>query len=392
MQLVNGLILLPWWGYILVLLGLTHITIICVTVYLHRCQAHRGLDVHPAVAHFFRFWLWMTTGMVTKQWVAVHRKHHAKCETEEDPHSPQILGIRKVLWYGAELYKVTAKNKEDVERYGVGAPDDWVDQKIYQRHSAKGILLMLAINVVLFGLAGVVIWAIQMAWIPFFAAGVINGIGHFWGYRNFECPDAARNIMPWGMLIGGEELHNNHHTFGTSAKFSVKWWEFDLGWFYIRVLSVLGLAKVKRLPPELHRDPSKTQVDAETVKALIVNRFQVMDRYWRTVVTPVFQEEKSKAGKATRKLFRTDDRLLIRPAMLITPQAKQRLSSLLNSNKPLQTVYDYCHKLQAIWNRHQSEQQKDVLTVVQEWCKQAEETGVKVLQDFANDLKSYSVQ
>src|SRR5437879_6137579 len=253
----HGLIPLSWWGYIVVTLVLTHVTIASVTIYLHRSQAHRGLDLHPAIAHFFRFWLWLTTGMVTKEWVAIHRKHHAKVETDEDPHSPQTRGIRKVLLEGAELYRKESKNLETLEKYGHGTPDDWVERNVYTRHSWQGVGLMLAINLVLFGPIGMTIWAIQMMWIPVTAAGIINGIGHYWGYRNYECSDAATNILPLGILIGGEELHNNHHTFATSAKLSSKWYEFDIGWGYIRVLETLGLAKVKKVAPKPAFDAGK---------------------------------------------------------------------------------------------------------------------------------------
>src|SRR5712692_9788668 len=277
--MLDGLIDLPWWGYIIVTLALTHVTIVSVTVFLHRHQAHHALHLHPVVSHFFRLWLWLTTGMVTKQWVAIHRKHHAKCETEEDPHSPQILGLSKVLWQGAELYKQEGKIQETLEKYGLNTPDDWLERHLYTRHSVKGIILMLLINMVSFGAIGITMWAVQMMWIPFFAAGVINGIGHYWGYRNYECPDAATNIVPWGILIGGEELHNNHHTYPTSAKLSVHWWEFDIGWLYIRILTMLGLAKVKRTVPTPKIIHGKQQIDVDGLHALLSNRIQVMTTY-----------------------------------------------------------------------------------------------------------------
>ncbi|TAK73296.1 MAG: acyl-CoA desaturase, partial [Gammaproteobacteria bacterium] len=258
-----GMVHLPWWGYIVVLLVLTQLTILSVTLFLHRGQAHRAIEFHPIASHFFRFWLWLTTGMVTKQWAAIHRKHHAKVETDEDPHSPIAKGIKKVFFEGAELYRVEAKNQETMDKYGQGTPDDWIERNVYSRHSAKGIALMLIIDLVLFGPVGLTMWAIQMAWIPFFAAGVVNGIGHYWGYRNFECKDASRNIIPFGLFIGGEELHNNHHAYGTSAKFSSKWWEIDAGWGVIRLLQMLGLAKPRRIP-ELHLSPTKTSIDTDT--------------------------------------------------------------------------------------------------------------------------------
>ena len=240
----NGLIDLPWWGYIVYTLIVTHITIAGVTIYLHRHSAHRALELHPVISHFFRFWLWLTTGMVTKQWTAIHRKHHAKCETPEDPHSPQILGLKKVLWQGAELYRAEAKNDETMKRYGAGTPDDWMEHHVYS-HSVIGVSILMIINLVLFGPIGLTIWAVQMAWIPFWAAGVVNGVAHYYGYRNFTCPDASTNLVPWGILIGGEELHNNHHGNGASAKFSQRWFEFDIGWQYIKILKFLRLAKVR---------------------------------------------------------------------------------------------------------------------------------------------------
>jgi stearoyl-CoA desaturase (delta-9 desaturase) len=285
-----GLLDLPWWGYVLVTLALTHVTIVCVTVFLHRHQAHRALDLHPVVSHFCRLWLWLTTGMDTKAWTAIHRKHHAKCETAEDPHSPIVLGLGKVLWEGAELYRREGKNPETLARYGQGTPDDWLERHVYHPHSAKGILLMFIIYVLLFGIPGITVWAINMAWIPFFAAGVVNGVGHYWGYRNFECRDAATNIVPWGIVIGGEELHNNHHTYPTSAKFSVKPWEFDLGWVYICLLSFVGLVTVKRTVPRPEIIAGKSMVDAHALRVIIVNRIQIMTQYSHDVILPLLNK------------------------------------------------------------------------------------------------------
>ncbi len=386
-----GFFPLSFWGYAAFLLIFTHITIIAVTVFLHRHQAHRALELHPVVSHFFRFWLWFTTGMQTKQWVAVHRKHHAKSETKDDPHSPKIYGLKKVLFYGADLYRSACKNPELIKRYGIGTPDDWIERNIYTPHTAKGVMLLLVMNFLLFGLVGVVIWTIQMAWIPFFAAGVINGLAHFWGYRNFECPDAASNIFPWGILIGGEELHNNHHTFGTSAKLSVKWWEFDIGWCYIKLFSWLKLAKVKHLPPQLMENPNKFQVDFDTLKALITNRFHILDTYWHEVLLPVFQEEKDKAPDQTQILFRQSKKLLLREKSLISPKGQNRLEMLLDQNPALHTVYNCRIKLQDIWNR-EIKCQKERMAKLEAWCKEAEETGIAALQSFATQLKRYSMQ
>src|SRR6266550_3625102 len=281
--LATGLISVPWWGYVVVALALTHVTIAAVTIYLYRSQAHRGLDLHPAASHFFRFWLWLTTGMVTKEWVAIHRKHHAKVETDEDPHSPQKRGIDTVLLQGAELYRAESKNRETLDKYGHGTPDDWLERNLYERYSWQGVGVMLAIDLMLFGPIGATIWAVQMMWIPVTAAGVINGIGHFWGYRNFACKDASRNIVPWGILIGGEELHNNHHAYGTSAKLSSQWYEFDLGWAYIRGLEALGLAKVRKVAPRIKFDREKLNADLETLQSVITHRYAVMTRYARSL-------------------------------------------------------------------------------------------------------------
>jgi stearoyl-CoA desaturase (Delta-9 desaturase) len=276
----NGFVDLPWWGYVVVTLILTHVTIAAVTIYLHRHQAHRGLELHPVPSHFFRFWLWLSTGMITKEWVAIHRKHHAKCETEEDPHSPQIFGINKVLWLGVVLYVKEGYNQETLDRYGHGTPDDWLERNVYSPHAKLGVVLMLLIDLMLFGIAtGAIVWAVQMLWIPFWAAGVINGVGHFWGYRNFQPEDASRNIVPWGILIGGEELHNNHHAYASSAKLSNKWYEFDIGWMYIRILEMFGLAQVKKVAPRVRLDLAKQQCDAETLQAIITHRYDVLANY-----------------------------------------------------------------------------------------------------------------
>lgn len=389
--IMYGILQLPWWGYVIATLILTQITIASVTIYLHRCQAHRALDLHPIVSHFFRFWLWMTTGMVTKEWVAIHRKHHAKVETAEDPHSPQVKGIRTVMWQGAELYRKESRNKETMVRYGTGTPDDWMERNVYTAHSAMGITLMLLINLALFGIPGLTIWAIQMAWIPFFAAGVVNGIAHYWGYRNFECQDASRNLIPIGFFIGGEELHNNHHTYGTSAKFSVKWWEVDVGWGLIRTMQFFGLAKPKRVPPKAKLLPGKLSVDADTIKAIITNRFQVMARYSKDVILPVLSEERRRAGEAGRLVLRRVRTLLIRETSLVDSEKKQQLETVLQEHKALGVVYQYRLKLQNIWARSTASQ-KELVEALQEWCRQAEATGIEALREFVKHLKSYVPQ
>ncbi|WP_058462114.1 fatty acid desaturase [Legionella adelaidensis] len=384
-----GLLSLSFWGYVIAAVILTQITIASVTIFLHRCQTHRALTLHPIISHFFRMWLWLTTGMVTGEWVAIHRKHHATTDMEGDPHSPAVLGLKKVFWEGAELYRKASKDKEMIEKYSHGTPDDWLERNVYKRHSAKGILVMFLLDILLFGLPGITIWAIQMLWIPVWAAGVVNGVGHFWGYRNFECQDTSTNIFPWGFWIGGEELHNNHHTFASSAKFSVKWWEFDLGWMYIRLLSLFGLAKVKKLPPKLARQEGKLQIDLDTVKAVIGNRFQVMSDYYKRVVRPILRHEKNNVeNKSDKKLFQRAGRLLRRQEGLLSPRATSRLQALLNRYEQLRTVYNYRVSLQNIWTKTASSQ-KELIESLQQWCKQAEESGLDVLHQFAQRIKAY---
>lgn len=388
--MLYGLLNLSFWGYVIATLLLTHITVISVTLYLHRSQAHRAMDLHPAVAHVFRFWLWLTTGMRTKDWVSIHRKHHAKCETVDDPHSPQILGIKKVFWEGAELYGDERKNPQTMERYGHGTPDDWLERRLYSPHSQLGVGLMFLIDLLLFGIPGITVWAIQMLWIPLFAAGIINGIGHYWGYRNFECPDAARNIVPWSIITVGEELHNNHHTFGSSAKFSVKWWEFDLGWFYISILKAFRLVKIRKTIPQLHSIPGKNSIDNETLTAFITNRFQIMSRYAHEVVFPAVEEEKNRFAAANRRLLVRAKVLLTRDSSLISAEGKTTLAQLLDDSAQLNVVYQYRMKLQAIWDRTTASQ-KELVDALQEWCHQAEETGIEVLHRFADKLRGYSL-
>jgi len=390
-NMLNGMVDLPWWGYVLVILGFTHVTIASVTIYLHRHQAHRALDLHPAAAHFFRLWLWCTTGMVTKAWTAIHRKHHARCETEEDPHSPQILGLPKVLWEGAELYRKEARNPETLEQYGAGTPDDWIERHLYTPYSQIGIFVTLAADIALFGVIGVAVWAVQMMWIPFFAAGVINGLGHFWGYRNYESADASTNILPWGILIGGEELHNNHHAFPSSARLSSKPWEFDIGWFYIRLLSTLGLATVKKVAPAPVIDPAKQAVDMETVRAILLNRLHVLSYYARDVVVPVLREELRKADESCRRLLLRAHRPLVRGEAVMDAAAQGRVQAALDSSQTLATVYEYKKRLQVLWQTR-STSQDGLLHHLQEWCKQAEETRIKVLQDFARSLRGYTLR
>ncbi len=389
--MIYGLLPLPWWGYVIVTLVLTHITIAAVTLYLHRSQAHRSLELHPIVSHFFRFWLWLTTGMVTKEWVAVHRKHHAKCETEQDPHSPYHKGIHTVLWQGAELYKAEASKSDTLESYGHGTPADWLERNLYARFSILGVTIMALVDIALFGIYGLTMWAIQMMWIPFLAAGVINGLGHWWGYRNFEVADGSTNLMNVGILIGGEEMHNNHHAYPSSAKFSSKWWEFDIGWLYIRTLSTLGLAQVKKVAPTPVILRDKTKIDMDTVRAVIMSRMHVMSQYARDVTLPVFKDQLAKGDAPYRRMLKQARTALVREQSRIDDASRTRLQRALSENEALQTVYEYRERLQELWGRTYASHEK-LLQALQEWCQQAEATGMEVLQDFAHHLRGYSLQ
>lgn len=374
-------------GTILIyLLIVTHITIIAVTVYLHRCQAHRGMELHASVSHFFRLWLWITTGMTTKEWVAIHRKHHATCETPEDPHSPKHYGIRKLLLQGTELYRAAA-TRETVERYGHGTPNDAVERKVYSKHRRAGIVLLLFINIALFGALGISVWAIQMAWIPFWAAGMINGTAHYIGYRNFETPDQSTNISPIAFWIGGEELHNNHHAFPSSAKFSIRWWEFDIGWMYIRLLSFMGLAKVKRVAPKICLDQRKDWIDLETLKSLITNRVNVMADYARRVIMPVVKT--SQPVEESRFSLRRIKRLLTKDHSMMDSRSEHALKEVLDQHEALNTVYRFRINLQQIWERAAASHE-NLMQALKEWCALAEASGIKALQDFARRLRSHS--
>jgi stearoyl-CoA desaturase (delta-9 desaturase) len=392
-MLFQGLLDLPIWALVWVALGLTHITIASVTIFLHRCQAHRALELHPLASHFFRFWLWLTTGMVTKEWAAVHRKHHAKCETPEDPHSPQVYGINRVLWGGVFLYVKESFNKETLERYGHGTPDDWLERNLYSRFAIGGLTLMGLANVALFGiLPGLVILLVQIVWIPFWAAGVINGIGHFWGYRNWDAPDASRNISPLGILIGGEELHNNHHAFPASAKLSSnKWYEFDIGWMYIRILETLGLARVKKVAPVPKFAPAKSMVDLETVQAVITNRYDVLAKYAKSLKA-VYAEELAKLkARAPQdvELMRRVRRWLHRDESKLAAAERESLRAALASSKTLATTYSMRAELEALWERsHASRDQ--LVRQLQDWCHRAEASGIVPLRDFSIRLRSYA--
>ena len=389
-MLMSGVYDLPWWGYVLVALGLTHVTIAAVTIFLHRCQAHRALELHPIVSHFFRCWLWMTTGMVTKEWAAIHRKHHAKCETVEDPHSPQVYGINRVLWGGVFLYVKESHYPETMERYGHGTPDDWIERNVYTAHAVLGLVLMGMINIALFGLVpGALILITQIAWIPFWAAGVINGIGHFWGYRSYDCADASKNIVPWGILIGGEELHNNHHAFASSAKLSSKWYEFDIGWMYIRILEMLGLATVKKVAPQPRFAEPKATADVETLQAVITNRYDVLSRYGRSLKR-MYALELERLGHWSQEAealrgFRT---ALIRMHELSESEA-HRLSEALKNSRMLATAVAMRAELVSLWDRSNASREQ-LVRQLQDWCHRAEASGFPPLVDFSLRLRSYA--
>jgi stearoyl-CoA desaturase (delta-9 desaturase) len=376
------------WQVVLYTLAATHVTIAAVTIYLHRCQAHRALDLHPIVSHFFRAWLWLTTGMVTREWAAIHRKHHAKCETEEDPHSPQTRGIRKVLLEGAELYRAEAKNRETIERYGHGCPDDWVERNVYSKYSALGIYLTLLIDVLLFGAIGITVFAVQMLWIPITAAGIINGIGHFWGYRNWDAPDASVNVLPWGILIGGEELHNNHHAFASSAKLSSKWYEFDIGWMYIRLMSMVGLATVRRVAPVPRFAAAKPAVDLSTLQAVIHHRYDVMAAFAQSVRTACAEEARRMGSAEGRRLTAARDWLAVDAARWSTEQ-RARLGEIFAASERVKKIIEMRGELSAIWERSTLTREQ-LLQMLQQWCARAEASGVRALQDIALRMRCYA--
>ncbi len=386
----SGLTGSPWWLVLLYSVCVTQLTIFAVTLYLHRSQAHRGVDFHPVIAHIFRFWAWLTTAMVTKEWVAIHRKHHAKCETEEDPHSPQIYGIRKVLFHGVTLYQQARKDRAMVEQYGSNTPDDWLERHIYAPLPALGPTLMALINVSLFGSIGLAIWAIQMLWIPVMAAGVVNGLGHWWGYRNFETTDSSTNLTPWAFFIGGEELHNNHHAYPSSSKFALRRYEFDIGWVVIRMLSALGLAKVTRVAPSLAVRPNVNLPDMDTVRALLAHRFGVMREYFRGVIVPVLREEADRAGDKMSQLRGRLRRALANNGRWLDEESRERMGAWVRERPLISVVMDYQRRLSETLER--SGRNGDALIeALRVWCEDAERSGVAALEQFARRIKGYQL-
>ena len=379
------------WTVLLVTLLMTHVTICSVTIFLHRAQAHRALDLHPIPAHLFRFWLWLTTGMVTKEFVAVHRKHHAKCETEEDPHSPQTRGIKALLLTGVELYRTESKVAETITKYGRGTPDDWIERNLYTRFSWQGVGVMLVLDVALFGAIGLTVWAVQMLWIPVMATGIINGIGHYWGYRNFEAADASTNVSPWGIVIGGEELHNNHHTYPTSAKFSVKPFEFDIGWGYIRAMELIGWAKVRKTAPQLKLREIRPQADAKTLEAIIANRYEVMAKYaleLRAACAAEFERVKAQGVKPTMLAdLQLAMRWLHRDAEKIPSDVLPQLANAVSDSPRLAKLVTMREELRQLWTRTNVSAEQLVVDL-QAWCKNAESSGIVALEQFSMKLRA----
>ncbi|MCJ0972260.1 fatty acid desaturase [Pseudomonas sp. PS1] len=386
----SGFLGLSAWQVVVATLLLTHVTIVAVTVYLHRYSAHRSLELNAGLKHFFRFWLWLTTAMNTREWTAIHRKHHAKCETEEDPHSPVQKGLGTVLRRGAELYMEEAKNEDTLRIYGKNCPDDWIERNLYTRFPNLGIVLMLAIDLALFGVVGLTVWAVQMIWIPFWAAGVVNGLGHAVGYRNFECRDAATNLVPWGILIGGEELHNNHHTYPNSAKLSVRKWEFDMGWAWIKLFSLFGLAKVNRTAPIAHRVSAKHQLDMDSAMAILNNRFQIMAQYRKLVIGPLVRLELERADTSVRHHLRRAKRLLAREPSLLHDEQQARIAVILEQSQSLKVIYEQRLALQQIWTRT-SANGHEMLNAIKQWVQEAEASGIQSLREFAEHLRTYSL-
>lgn len=390
--LAGGLLHFSWVGMLVYVLVATQLTILSVTLYLHRSQAHRGVDFHPVLAHCFRFWTWLTTSMITREWVAIHRKHHAKCETEEDPHSPMQKGIKTVFWRGVELYRDARAQRDDMDKYGKGCPDDWIERHLYTPYATMGPTLLLFVSFALFGVLGVAVWAIQMFWIPFWAAGVVNGLGHWWGYRNFETDDTATNLSPWGVWVGGEELHNNHHAFPSSAKFALRRWEVDIGWGAIKLFEALGLAKVLRVAPTLDVRPNINVPDSDTLKALLAIRFQAMTDYQRDVLKPALQDEAQAAGAKLRSLLpRKLRKGLADDGRWLKPDAREQLHAWVKQRPRIKVLVEHRAKLAAVLEAR-SQTASDTLHHLQAWCHEAEASGIRALQDFSARLKGYSLQ
>jgi stearoyl-CoA desaturase (delta-9 desaturase) len=383
-----GLADLSFWGYVIVTALWMHITMMGITLYFHRDQAHRSVDLHPLVRHFFRFWLWLSTGAPTKEWVAVHRKHHAHCEQEGDPHSPVLYGLKKVVLEGAELYMDEARKPETLEKYGKGTPDDWLERNVYSRFTYTGIGLLVVFDILMFGAPGIIMIAFQLATMPVAAAGVINGVCHAKGYRNFETNDASTNLWPIGLFFAGEELHNNHHAFPTSARFSMRPHEIDMGWLHLKLLTFLGLAKIRRVaavPPLA----AETRVpDLDSLRAVMINRMHVLRHYTNNVTLPVLRRELDHLGENTNSVVKAAKRLLAwQPDMLDEP-SRERLADLVERHPTFQTVLKYRNELKNIWEGANRSNER-LLADFREWCARAEASGIQCLEEFVAYLKSY---
>ena len=387
----EGLFVFSIWGYAGITLLLTHVTIASVTIYLHRHQSHHALSLSPPVSHFFRFWLWLTTGIITREWVAIHRKHHARCETEDDPHSPRHKGILRVLFGGLGLYRKEAQNRQTLDKFGQGTPDDWLERHVYSAHPWLGITLMAIIDLVLFGLPGIIIFGVQMIWIPFWAAGVINGLGHYLGYRGFETSDASTNILPWGILIGGEELHNNHHAYAASARLSSKWWEIDLGWTYIRLLAWCRLARVKRLAPRAVSKSGKYLIDSETARAVVSQRFYILKRYGQIVIRPALREARRNTDRMGRRMIQRARKLMTREDILPHVRSEETIACALQQDKTLATIYQFKQQLKEVW-KSSAKGQPGRVERLQAWCAASEKSGIRALEEFAEFLRGYRLQ
>ena len=387
----RGLTQGSWGTWIVFALIVTQLTIFTMTLYLHRSQSHRGVEFHPALAHFFRFWSWFSTGINTKEYVAIHRKHHAKCETEEDPHSPQVFGLNKVLFDGVDLYRTASLNRADMDKYGLGTPDDWIERKLYTPYTILGVGIFLVLDFVLFGVVGIALWAMQMIWIPFWAAGVVNGLGHWWGYRNFETADTATNLTPWAIWLGGEELHNNHHAFPSSSKFALRKFEFDIGWAAIRTFETLGLATVLRVAPSLDIRPNMHLPDADTAKAVLTHRFHVMSDYFRGVIAPTLREEAGRAGAGIKAMPRRLRLALGNGGRWLDNASRERMTAFTEKHPQLRTVCEFRARLAALTEQRSGRNADSMIDALREWCVEAEATGIRTLSEFAARLKGYRV-
>ena len=378
--LIHGLIPLNFIEYAIYTLVVTHITIVAITLYLHRGVCHSAIDIHPILSHFFRFWLWLTTSMRTADWVAIHRKHHAKVETSDDPHSPAVYGISKVILQGADLYHKEKNNKETIEKYSQNCPQDWMEEHVYTGRNNLGILLLFILNIILFGTVGIIIWSIQMMWTPIFAAGGINGAGHYWGYRNYNTNDDSTNMSPVGIIIGGEELHNNHHAYPTAAKFSLRPWEFDIGWMYIKIFGAIGLCKVKRIAPMPIIQKNENTDSKLIAQSLLQSKLAVITDYTQKVLKPAYQKEK----------FKLSFKLLADHPQRLNEHQENKINALLENSSTLHTIYILKNRLHEILHSRQTKHEQFIETL-NIWSNEAKGHGIAALDDFLVRLRSYKV-